>query len=87
MKPRNNMHTMKKKLLFVGLDFHAKNITSALAESGEDSRGEARRKSKPQREPTCRRRATVTSPRACPTSATFEVMATTLLPPRTPLPP
>jgi hypothetical protein len=79
------MHTMEKKLLFVGLDVHAKNITIALAEIGEDSRGEARRKSKPQREPTCRRRATVTPPRACPTSATFEVMAMPLLPRRTPL--
>ena len=42
MKPTNNKHTMKKKLRFVGLDVHAKNITIALAESGEDSRGEAR---------------------------------------------
>ena len=42
MKPTNNKHTMKKKLLFIGLDVHAKNITIALAESGGDSDGEAR---------------------------------------------
>ena len=35
----NNKHTMKKELLFVGLDVHAKNITVALAEGGG---GEAR---------------------------------------------
>jgi len=39
MKPTNNKHTMKKKLLFAGLDVHAKNITVALAEGGG---GEAR---------------------------------------------
>ena len=27
----NNKHTMKKHLLFIGLDVHAKNITIALA--------------------------------------------------------
>lgn len=35
----NNKHTMKKKLLFLGLDVHAKNLTLALAEGGG---GEAR---------------------------------------------
>jgi transposase len=35
----NNKHTMKKALLFAGLDVHAKNITIALAEGGG---GEAR---------------------------------------------
>ena len=39
VKPTNNKHTMKKELLFVGLDVHAKNITIALAEGGG---GEAR---------------------------------------------
>jgi transposase len=39
MKPTNNKHTMKKKLMFIGLDVHAKNITIALAEGGG---GEAR---------------------------------------------
>ena len=39
IKPTNNKHTMKKQLLFVGLDVHAKNITIALAEGGG---GEAR---------------------------------------------
>ena len=34
MKPTNNKHTMKKQLLFVGLDVHAKNIAIALAEGG-----------------------------------------------------
>ena len=42
MKPTNNKHTMNKKLLFAGLDVHAKNITIALAEGGGDSPGEAR---------------------------------------------
>ena len=52
MKPTNNKHTMKKKLLFLGLDVHAKNITIALAEGaredcvsaagGGGARGEAR---------------------------------------------
>ena len=42
MKPINNKHTMNKKLLFAGLDVHAKNITIALAEGGGDSPGEAR---------------------------------------------
>ena len=37
-EPKHIKHTMKEKLLFVGLDVHAKNITIALAE-GE---GEAR---------------------------------------------
>jgi transposase len=31
MKPTHNKHTMKKHLLFIGLDVHAKNITIALA--------------------------------------------------------
>ena len=31
MKPKHNQHTMKKNLLFIGLDVHAKNITIALA--------------------------------------------------------
>jgi transposase len=39
IKPTHIKHTMKKKLLFVGLDVHAKNITVALAEGGG---GEAR---------------------------------------------
>ena len=39
IKPAHNKHTMKKELLFVGLDVHAKNITIALAEGGG---GEAR---------------------------------------------
>ena len=38
-EPRPNKHTMKKELLFVGLDVHAKTITLALAEGGG---GEAR---------------------------------------------
>mgnify|MGYP000281519957 CR=1 FL=1 len=38
-EPTNNKHTMKKSLLFVGLDVHAQNITIALAEGGG---GEAR---------------------------------------------
>lgn len=38
-KPTHNKHTMKSKLLFVGLDVHAKNIAIALAEAGG---GEAR---------------------------------------------
>ena len=38
-KPAHNKHTMKKALLFLGLDVHAKNITLALAEGGG---GEAR---------------------------------------------
>jgi transposase len=42
MKPANNKHIMKKKLLFIGLDVHAKSITIALAEGGGDSQGEAR---------------------------------------------
>ena len=42
MKPTNNKHTMKKKLLFIGLDVHAKSITIALAEGGGDAPGEAR---------------------------------------------
>jgi transposase len=42
MKPTNNKHTMKKKLLFTGLDVHAKNITIALAEGGGGTPGEAR---------------------------------------------
>ena len=32
IKPTHNKHTMKKELLFAGLDVHAKNITIALAE-------------------------------------------------------
>ena len=32
IKPTHNKHTMKKELLFVGLDVHAKTITIALAE-------------------------------------------------------
>ena len=39
IKPTHNKHTMKKELLFLGLDVHAKNITVALAEGGG---GEAR---------------------------------------------
>ena len=31
IKPTHNKHTMKKELLFAGLDVHAKNITIALA--------------------------------------------------------
>lgn len=42
MKPTNNKHTMKKKLLFLGLDVHAKNITIALAEGGGEAHGEVR---------------------------------------------
>ena len=42
MKPTNNKHTMKKKLLFVGLDVHAKSITIGLAEGGGETPGEAR---------------------------------------------
>jgi transposase len=38
-KPAHNKHTMKKELLFVGLDVHAKTITVAIAGSGG---GEAR---------------------------------------------
>src|SRR6188768_3743558 len=38
-KPTHNKHTMKKELLFVGLDVHAQNIAIALAEGGG---GEAR---------------------------------------------
>ena len=38
-EPTNNKHTMKKSLLFVGLDVHAQNIAIALAEGGG---GEAR---------------------------------------------
>ena len=38
-EPTRNKHTMKKSLLFVGLDVHAQNITLALAEGGG---GEAR---------------------------------------------
>ena len=38
-EPTHNKHTMKKELLFVGLDVHAKTITLALAEGGG---GEAR---------------------------------------------
>ena len=34
MEPTNNKHTMKGKLLFTGLDVHAKNITVAIAEGG-----------------------------------------------------
>ena len=30
-KPIHNKHTMKKELLFVGLDVHAKTITIAVA--------------------------------------------------------
>ena len=30
-KPAHNKHTMKKEILFLGLDVHAKNITIALA--------------------------------------------------------
>ena len=30
-KPKHNQHTMKKNLLFIRLDVHAKNITIALA--------------------------------------------------------
>ena len=39
IKPTNNKHTMKKKLLFIGLDVHAQNIAIALADGGG---GEAR---------------------------------------------
>jgi transposase len=39
IKPTHNKHTMKKQLLFVGLDVHAQNIAIALAEGGG---GEAR---------------------------------------------
>jgi hypothetical protein len=35
-EPKHIKHTMKKPLLFIGLDVHAKNITIALAESGGD---------------------------------------------------
>ena len=42
MKPTNNKHTMKKQLLFIGLDVHAKSITIALAEGGGGTPGEAR---------------------------------------------
>jgi transposase len=38
-EPTHNKHTMKKQLLFVGLDVHAQNIAIALAEGGG---GEAR---------------------------------------------
>ena len=38
-EPTHNKHTMKKELLFVGLDVHAKTVTLALAEGGG---GEAR---------------------------------------------
>jgi transposase len=38
-EPTHNKHTMKKKILFLGLDVHAQNIAVALAESGG---GEAR---------------------------------------------
>ena len=31
-EPTHNKHTMKKQLLFVGLDVHAQSITIALAE-------------------------------------------------------
>jgi transposase len=34
-EPANNKHTMKKSLLFVGLDVHAQNITIAVALAGE----------------------------------------------------
>ena len=30
-EPANNKHTMKKPLLFIGLDVHAKTITIAVA--------------------------------------------------------
>jgi len=30
-KPKHNKRTMKKNLLFIGLDVHAKNITIAIA--------------------------------------------------------
>ena len=33
-EPTDNKHTMKKELLFVGLDVHAQSITLALAEGG-----------------------------------------------------
>src|SRR5687768_6912859 len=33
-EPTHNKHTMKKELLFVGLDVHAQNIALALAEGG-----------------------------------------------------
>ena len=39
IKPTHNKHTMKKELLFVGLDVHAQNIAIAVAEGGG---GEAR---------------------------------------------
>src|SRR4051812_28008790 len=38
-EPKHNKHTMKKQLLFVGLDVHAQRIAIALAEGGG---GEAR---------------------------------------------
>ena len=38
-EPTHNKHTMKKELLFLGLDVHAQNIAIALAEGGG---GEAR---------------------------------------------
>jgi transposase len=38
MKPADHKHTMKKKLLFTGLDVHAKTITIALAESEGEAR-------------------------------------------------
>ena len=40
IKPTHDKHTMKKELLFLGLDVHAKSITIATAESG--SGGEVR---------------------------------------------
>ena len=37
-KPIHNKHTMKKNLLFIGLDVQAKTITVAPAEGGGEAR-------------------------------------------------
>jgi hypothetical protein len=34
-EPRHSKHTMKKQLLFLGLDVHAQNITLAIAPGGD----------------------------------------------------
>jgi hypothetical protein len=55
MGPTNNKHTMKKKLLFIGLDVHAKNIiiplTGVIQSESKESRG-SRRESGTER-PAC----------------------------------
>ena len=44
-KPKHNKHTMKKNLLFIGLDVHAKTITIAVA-PGEGGDGGTRDRNK-----------------------------------------